>query len=466
MSGTSESSNQTAQQPLNNARHEESQVFNRNWAGFFLLGLCTHLPCAIMDTAANTIAQSDNASNFVATVYGAGNGATTVVKNVNAFLLFRVSYGSRFLSNSILMLSGIIGLAFSQSFPLAIVSIVLVGASNAFGENLALGYLSKFDSGHVTAWGSGYGLAGLLGALLYVVFGCFIDKEGDPQDMRNLDKWAFISVAPSVIIYLTASLKLIKAPNKSEQGIVERHQSEESTKSSQETTPLLVNTADILRVQQGESFTGDASDLSNSFSQETLANFDADDDDVAETTEIHSFTIKLKAFFHQVKRCIKLVAWLSLCLAVIQFTSYTIRVAAAKARDKPDVTKCPEFYASLQLCYQVGVFVSQSSLPIGKIRQVGLLTLFQTINMLVWIFNENKTFRFLPVAILPFLMIIAGVLRGAVYVNIFYMIRTDSKYPDRDREMCANVASIFLTVGLSLSCILQTVLFNTVLLPY
>lgn len=26
-------------------------------AGFFLLGLCTHLPCAIMDTAANTIAQ-------------------------------------------------------------------------------------------------------------------------------------------------------------------------------------------------------------------------------------------------------------------------------------------------------------------------------------------------------------------------------------------------------------------------
>ena len=44
-------------------------------------------------------------------------------------------------------------------------------------------------------------------------------------------------------------------------------------------------------------------------------------------------------------------------------------------------------------------------------------------------------------------MIIAGMLRGAVYVNIFYMIRTDSKYPDGDREMCANVASIFLTVG-------------------
>ena len=44
--------------------------------------------------------------------------------------------------------------------------------------SLALGYLSKFDSGHVTAWGSGYGLAGLLGALLYVVFGKFYKVQG------------------------------------------------------------------------------------------------------------------------------------------------------------------------------------------------------------------------------------------------------------------------------------------------
>ncbi len=53
----------------------------------------------------------------------------------------------------------------------------------------------------------------------------------------------------------------------------------------------------------------------------------------------------------------------------------------------------------------------------------------------------------MPISILPILMIIAGVLRGTVYVNIFYMIRTDSKYPEGDKEMCANVASIFLTVG-------------------
>ena len=44
-------------------------------------------------------------------------------------------------------------------------------------------------------------------------------------------------------------------------------------------------------------------------------------------------------------------------------------------------------------------------------------------------------------------MIMSGVLMGTVYVNVFYMIRTDVKYPDEDKEMCANVAAIFLTVG-------------------
>lgn len=68
---------------------------------------------------------------------------------------------------------------------------------------------------------------------------------------------------------------------------------------------------DILRVQRGVHFGGDASDLSNSTSQDSLANSDADNDVNIAETEIHSLTIKLKAFLHQVKRCIKLVAWLS-----------------------------------------------------------------------------------------------------------------------------------------------------------
>lgn len=46
---------------------------------------------------------------------------------------------------------------------------------------------------------------------------------------------------------------------------------------------------------------------------------------------------------------------------------------------------CPELFASLQLCYQAGVFVSRSSLGIVKIRRVEVLSVLQFINMVVWV---------------------------------------------------------------------------------
>ncbi|XP_038057259.1 battenin-like [Patiria miniata] len=304
-------------------------------------------------------------------------------------------YGARFFANSVIMLSGISGLAFSKSFALAILSIVLVGASNAFGENVALGYLSRFDSHNVTAWASGYGLAGLLGAFLYVLFGCFINGEEHSQDMRNLDKWAFISIVPAVVVYLAVSLRLIKERAKP----AKQRQICNRSSVDDQTTPLLINTTDILRVQREVlSETSSHSQSSSQSSRDALLTTDKDEEIVL------PLSAKIKEFFLQIRRCFRLVAWLAFNLAVVQFSSYTIRVAAAKARPKHDTASCPELYASLQLCFQAGVFASQSSLPILKIRRVGLLTAVLTINMLLWLINEG--FKFLPVALLPALMVV------------------------------------------------------------
>ena len=46
---------------------------------------------------------------------------------------------------------------------------------------------------------------------------------------------------------------------------------------------------------------------------------------------------------------------------------------------------CPELFASLQLCYQAGVFVSRSSLGLLKVRRVEVLSVLQLVNMLVWV---------------------------------------------------------------------------------
>ena len=43
-------------------------------------------------------------------------------------------------------------------------------------------------------------------------------------------------------------------------------------------------------------------------------------------------------------------------------------------------------------------------------------------------------------------MILVGLLSGAVYVNVSYMVLTDEKYKE-ERELCVNITAIFITVG-------------------
>lgn len=56
-------------------------------------------------------------------------------------------------------------------------------------------------------------------------------------------------------------------------------------------------------------------------------------------------------------------------------------------------------------------------------------------------------YKFIPVYLLPALMIYVGLLGGASYVNIFYLLLHEDKYPEEDREFCINIVSLFITGG-------------------
>ena len=56
-------------------------------------------------------------------------------------------------------------------------------------------------------------------------------------------------------------------------------------------------------------------------------------------------------------------------------------------------------------------------------------------------------YKFMPVAILPSLMVFVGLLGGASYVNIFYLLLHDDQYPEKDRELCINITALFITFG-------------------
>nr|XP_054761710.1 battenin-like [Lytechinus pictus] len=406
-----------------------STHFRRNWVGFFLLGLSNMLPYAMVSAAANSIARSYHKEGFVATIYGAVGSTTIVVKLLNTFVLTRVSYTIRFTTNTLVLLLGIAGVAYAPTFITAIFAVVIVGASYAFGENLALGYLSKFDSRLVNAWSSGCGCAGLISALFVIAAGCLIKPTLDKaSDLKEVDWYSFLACCPFVFLYLIAYLMVIvEAPGESALSQVNGYS----------VNPAHV-TDDNPRTEQ-DSLLGHEQSLSQG--------------------EPRRLTMSDRW------RCFKLIWKLGVNLAIATFATFVCRVASAKAEDKSKYNQdCPELFVSLQLCFQAAQFASLSSVQHIKIRRVDVLAAIQFINAVIWI--VNTVYKFMPVYILPAYMVFIGLIMGAIYVNTFYMVHNDDIFPTEHRDLLANMTGTFLTVGVSLCSILMTVLYKKVLFDY
>jgi len=400
----------------------------RNWVGLFLLGTINNLPYVVVTSAASTIATSFGKKNLIGLVFGANVGLSAVVKVLNGAYLLNVPYWIRYIANAVLMLIGLFGVAYAPSFWFSLVCILFVGASAAFGENVALGYLRLFPSKLVNAWSSGTGMAGVLGSLLYVVFGCVVRAPGSGTNtdsesqvhLRHLTQYAFLLTSPFVGIYLFSYFFVIKTPTVDPTHLV---QTVDAAGESDDREPLIGKLPD---------------------------------------TDSPSLLGQKESYCQRIVRCIRLVWWLALNLFAVYLFEYVAQGCAAKVRpDSEYHVGCPELYAGLSLCYQAGVFVSRSSVQLMKIRRVEILSVIQLVNMLLWIIDVH--YQFLPVAILPSLMVFVGLLGGASYVNIFYLLLHDDKYPEEDRELCINITALFITFGIVGGTVFETLLFLYVL---
>ncbi|XP_046373340.2 battenin-like [Haliotis rufescens] len=398
----------------------------RNWIGLFLLGTINNLPYVIVNSAASTIADSFNETNFVGLVFGANVALSAFVKGLNTFFLLKVPFKYRFMVNGCLMLIGLIGVAYSFSFGFALACIVVVGSSAAFGENVTLGFLSQFPSKLINAWSSGTGMAGLLGSSVYIVFGCTVGNGSDKTSkLHTLTKYAFLLTTPVVLIYWVAYFVIVRVP----------------------TTPM-----STLSVSEPERETVDEKTPIIQHSQtESEGETERCDPPVLEETALR-----------RIWRCLKLVGWMAGNLAAVYVFEYVARGCAAKVRPKSEYhVGCPELYAALQLCYQAGVFVSRSSVQLVQIQRVEVLSALQFINMIIWIIDVH--YKFLPVAVLPAFMVYVGLLGGASYVNIFYILLHSDRFPAKDKELCINLTALFITIGICIGTGMETALFTTLL---
>ena len=149
-----------------------------------------------------------------------------------------------------------------------------------------------------------------------------------------------------------------------------------------------------------------------------------------------------------------------------------------------------------QFCYQVGVLMSRSSLKVVRIRRVWVLSVVQGVNFVLWLIQaktmllSSETSRSAQAAwtvVLLAWMVVVGLMGGASYVNVFYNILNDDDPtyttnetevrdageegapapPKNDgfnfKELAMNIGALYATAGITVGCLLDVVLSNTLL---
>lgn len=103
------------------------------------------------------------------------------------------------------------------------------------------------------------------------------------------------------------------------------------------------------------------------------------------------------------------------------------------------------FYPTYGTIYQLGVFVSRSSLPFIRIRTLYVPTLLQVLNLIA--LTVHALWPFVPTVWFVFAIIFwEGLLGGLVYVSTFAAIREE--VPEEEREFSLGAATVSDSAGI------------------
>lgn len=382
-------------------------------------------------------------SPLVGLIPWANVGIGFLFRFVNMWMV-NVPYKWRMLINTAFLLIGTVGIAFSVyvNFAFALVMIVLVGIASSFGESILLTYQRNFPPEVVGGWSSGTGLAGVGGALLYILFSAVLNFTNQET---------FLCLIPTVIMYMMAYGLMLELPD--------------SQISSIATAPsdpsLATNVKDNVTVQKRSGKSSSEDDLANN-TPLTTPLINASQDAANESFLADVTETSLQRYW----RCTKLVAWPAFNLMAVYFFEYVASVGAADKAQMPGSTHSLDWFVRnsfvlLAFAYQFGVFISRSSLKVIQIRRVWILTVIQAGNFVLWILQAY--YKFMPIgAQLPMMMFV-GLLGGASYVNIFYLLLNDEKYPKADKELLVNMAAVCINLGIVLSSVFTILMDATFL---
>lgn len=290
--------------------------------------------------------------------------------------------------------------SFSSTVVMSIIGVVFASMSSGFGELSFLALTVYFSSDMLGGWGSGTGGAGIAGAFLYSA----LTQTGLSPRVTLL----IMLIVPAAM--LISYFALLAFPPSFPQW---RYR-EASHVGSQERQPLIVEDDDYVHTER-----------------------EKEDRQTGPLT----FSDKL----HVLKDLLRF----TLPLAVVYCAEYFINQGLMELLFfQHSFLSHAEQYRWYQTLYQIGVFMSRTSLFCFKIKKIWLMAVLQCANAVLLYFAV--LYQFLPsVWLVFFIVVYEGLLGGAAYVNIFYLISTETG--DREREYAMAAASVGDSVGIALS---------------
>uniref|UniRef100_A0A1B6FGX9 Battenin n=1 Tax=Cuerna arida TaxID=1464854 RepID=A0A1B6FGX9_9HEMI len=376
----------------------------RNLVAFWILGLCNNYGYVVMLSAAHDIlAQHDpnrhsqdgslittdpdkRDCNYMSTgaILLADIIPSLLTKIIAPFFPLWVHF--RMFLIILLACAGFILVGASQAQWVAILGVICTAFSSGLGEATLLSYMAFFKNKNViSTWSSGTGGAGFFGSLSYASL-------------------TALGLSPSTTLYVLLVVPTLMAF--SFWVILERPQLEDCDSST-------------------------VVDTSSAGNEERVP--------LAFTTD--SFSEKLKSIPPLFKYMIP--------LGLVYFFEYFINQGLFELIYFDNIfINHAEQYRWYQVDYQIGVFISRSSINLLQINAIWLLAILQGINVILFTFEA--LYSFLPnIYIVLVAVCWEGLLGGSAYVNTFHKINTEV-VPEK-REFSMAITSLADALGITIA---------------
>ncbi|XP_041094764.1 battenin isoform X2 [Polyodon spathula] len=319
---------------------------------------------------------------------------TLVIKFSAPFFIHLIPYSVRVLLCSLAAAASFAIVSFSTGIWMSILGVVFASVSSGLGELSFLGLTSFFHSSVISGWSSGTGGAGILGALSY---------SGLTQVGLSPKNTLLVMLIVPALMMISYFGVLVHPP--SLPGWSRKRAPPQKDRGARR--PLL------------------------------------DEEDQEDVINAETLGLKEKGFV--VMGLLKYM----IPLAVVYFAEYFINQGLFELLYFPKSNlKHSEQYRWYQTLYQLGVFISRSSVNCVQIKKIWILAGLQCVNALVLFLAVY--YQFLPSIFIVFAFILyEGLLGGAGYVNTFNNISRESS--DLHREFSLGAACVSDTLGISLS---------------